>query len=527
MDPTAPRNPGGPLRPALPADAPSHAAPPLRHHGQDVVIVGAGVAGTSVFVHLVRALSRRAAEPARTVRSILVVDPRPVGWGLAFGDGDPLLLCNSAAEVNSLLADDHADFVGYLREHGWSGTAQDCVPRARMAAYCRDRHAEARAAAKALGIEVREVRADAESVGARTGGRHRVRLGTGQELAADAVVICTGVRRPRVPEGFAGLTAHPRYLDSPYPSDRLRTELRPHSRVLVLGTRQSAIDAALLLCRDGHRAVMTSPSGRLPSVRLSLGAPPRDLPPVERIARLDPADPCLEEKVLRAAVEAVRLLSRRPLRRQTSTAPDPVQRLREETALVDAGVCHWPGVVVPLLEAAITLGPTLPAARRHALMERFSWFTGYYATAMTVVNARRLLAHFATGALRLAHPYPHAVAFDSDAWRVEWPGPAGVPDRFDHVVNGTGFHQPALHWSPDGETLQLTRAVDGAGAVDHLEADLRVRRRPGAPPERVWVAGVGTHVRIPFSNHLRNVARQARQVAEEIAGRRPEGTAGG
>ncbi|MEU7133580.1 FAD/NAD(P)-binding protein [Streptomyces sp. NPDC046261] len=511
MSPTAPLRSPEPGRPAPPA-------------GQDVVIVGAGVAGTSVFVQLVRALSRQAGAAARTVRSITVVDPRPVGWGLAFGDDDPLLLCNSAAEVNSLLAEDHADFVGYLREHGWNGSPRDCVPRARMAAYCRDRHTGARAAATALGIVVRQVRADAESVGARTGGRHRVRLSTGQRLTADAVVICTGVRRPRVPEGFAGLTAHPRYLDSPYPSERLRRQTRPRSRVLVLGTRQSAIDAALLLCRDGHRTVMTSPSGRLPSVRLSLGAPPRDFPSVERIARLDPADPLLEEKVLRGAVEAVRLLSRRPLRRQTSTAPDPVQRLREETALVDAGVCHWPGVVVPLLEAAIALAPALPAPRRHALMARFAWFTGYYATAMTVVNARRLLAHFATGALRLAHPYPRSVVRDGDAWRVEWPEPAGTPDRFDrfdhfdHIVNGTGFHQPTLHWSPDGKALRLKGAADGAGAVEHLEADLRVRRRPGARPERVWVAGVGTHVRVPFANHLRNVARQARQVAEEIAG---------
>ncbi|MEU4211869.1 FAD/NAD(P)-binding protein [Streptomyces sp. NPDC026206] len=513
----APRNPEKPTAPGQLAG----------HHGRDgrdVVIVGAGVAGTSVFVHLIRALSPDGGPPP--VRSVRLVDPRPAGWGLAFGDGDPLLLCNSAAEINSLLADDHADFVNHLRKHGRQGGPQDCVPRARVAEYCREHYTQAHAVATALGIDVRQVPATAETVGTRPDGRHRVRLSTGAELDADAVVVCTGVHRPRVPDGFAGLTDHPRYLDSPYPADRLRRELRPRSRVLVLGTRQSAIDAALLLCRDGHRAVMTSPSGRLPSVRTSLGAPVRDFPPVERITRLDPADPFLEEKVLRCAVEAVRLLSRRPLRRQTSVAADPVQRLREETALVDAGACFWPGVVVALIEAVIALGAGLPAPRRQALMEHFAWFTGRYATAMTVVNARKLLVHFATGALRPAHPYPAAVTFGDDAWRVRWPRAAGAPERFDHVVNGTGFHQPVLHWSRDGRTLHLDGPGDGATAVDHLEDDLRVRRRPGAPPERIWVAGVGTHVRIPFSNHLRNVVRQARRVAEEVAGRRPEGTGG-
>ncbi|MEV5239144.1 FAD/NAD(P)-binding protein [Streptomyces cinnamoneus] len=494
--------------------------------GQDVVVVGAGVAGTSVFLHLVRALSRAGAGAPLRVRSVHLVDPHPVGWGLAFGDRDPLLLCNSAAEVNSLLAEEPADFVHHLREQGWTGEPRDCVPRARMAEYCQDRLAQARKEATALGVEVRHVRARAEEIGTHPGGRRRVRLSTGAELAADAVVVCTGVHRPRVPDGFVGLTGHPRYLDSPYPAGRLRRELPPGSRVLVLGTRQSAVDAALVLCRDGHRAVMTSPSGLLPSVRVSLGAPARDLPPLDRIARLDPDDPLLQDKIQRCTVEAVRLLSRRPLRRQTSAAPDPVQRLREETALVDAGVSAWPGVVVAVLEAVIALSAALPAPRREALMERFAWFVSRYATAMTVVNARRLLAHFATGALRLAHPYPVAVAFEDGAWQVRWRGAESEPERFDHVVNGTGFHPPVLHRSRDGATLYLTGPQGDTGVVDHLEADLRVRRGPGAPPERVWVAGVGTHVRIPFANHLRNVVRQARQVAEDVAGVRPEAVRG-
>ncbi|GHG52694.1 FAD/NAD(P)-binding protein [Streptomyces griseocarneus] len=488
--------------------------------GRDVVIVGAGFAGTSVFLHLVRAAaaaSERGGRPA--LRSVRLVDPHPVGWGVAFGDRDPLLLCNSAAEVNSLLADDPGDFVAYLRQrHAWTGGPQDCVPRARMAEYCQDRHAEARAHARALGIEAEHVAATAESVDAGPHGRRLVRLSTGRELPADAVVVCTGVHRPRVPDGFAGFTGHPRYLDSPYPADRMR-RLRPGSRVLVLGTRQSAVDAALLLGRDGHRVTMTSPSGLLPAVRLSLGAPVRPLPPIDGIAGLDPDDPALEDKVLRRVVEGVRLLSDRPLRRQVSTAPDPVRRLRENTALVDAGVCAWPGVVVPALEAVIALSERLSAERREELMRRFSWFTGRYATAMTVVNARRLLALFDSGALRVAGSYPRAVSFDDGAWRVRRPGGDGDGDeRFDYVVNGTGFQQPVLYRSPDGASLTFS---SGATTVDRLGADLRVRPYPGAPPEPVWLVGVGTHIRIPFSNHLRNVVRQARLVAQALTGAVP------
>ncbi|MCC3775748.1 FAD/NAD(P)-binding protein, partial [Streptomyces sp. UNOB3_S3] len=175
--------------------------------GQDaarnVVIVGAGVAGTSVFLCLVRALGRG---NAGRVRSIRIVDPNPVGRGLAFGDTDPLLLCNSAAEVNSLLADEPADFVAYLRRRGRPVDPRDCVPRAWMAEYCRDRFDEARKAAEALGVEVAHVPAAVESIAPDA-----IRLSTGRELRADAVVVCTGVARPRVPDGFAAFTGHPRY----------------------------------------------------------------------------------------------------------------------------------------------------------------------------------------------------------------------------------------------------------------------------------------------------------------------------
>ncbi|MBH1934518.1 FAD/NAD(P)-binding protein [Streptomyces sp. AV19] len=488
-----------------------------------VVIVGAGVAGTGVLWHLVDALR---GAPGRPVGSIVVADPSPAGWGLAFGDDDPLLMCNSAADANSLLPDRPDDFVEYLRGRGWTGKPDACVPRARMAEYCQDLWTRARDLAGERGVAVRHVRAAVRAI--RPGVRPVVELGTGERITADDVVVATGVHRPRVPDGFAEFTAHPRYLDSPYPAARLRAELGTGRRVLVLGSRQSAVDAALLLSRDGHRTTMASPSGTLPSVRISLHAPARAFPPLERLARLDPADPLLAERMTRCVVEAVRLLGNTPLRRQTSRAADPVRRLAEETALAEAGTCQWPGVAMAAMEAFTAFADGLPLERRKALMARFDWFTGRYVTALAAVNARRLLGHLESGAVELAPAYPRSVSFRDGLWRVEWPGSApsvpsapstpstpSTPESFDYVVNATGFHPPELWWADGGAELRL--APHGSATVGHLAPDLRVRRAPGTAPERIRVAGVGTHPRIPFSNHLRTVARQTRAVARQVA----------
>ncbi|MGK5632359.1 hypothetical protein, partial [Streptomyces sp. URMC 123] len=321
-----------------------------------------------------------------------------------------------------------------------------------------------------------------------------------------------------------------RYLDSPYPTARLRARVgeppRPARRVLVVGSHQSAVDAALLLCRDGHRTTMTSPSGRLPAVRTSLALPTRPLPPLERIAGLDPADPLLDLRLTRRVVEAVRLLDPRPLRRQVAHGTDPAERLREEIRLVEEGACAWPGVVLGLMEALIELGPALTPAERGALLARHQWFVGRYATAMTVVNARRLLAHFDAGALRL-RGYPARIEALPAGWRVTWQD--GTADRFDHVVNATGFHLPEIFPEVPREVpedfpearrggVRLLDPPPGARPLAGLGPDLRVRGEATAAPERIWVVGVGTHPRVPFSNHLRNVTRQARHVARQLCG---------
>ncbi|MFV0126233.1 hypothetical protein ACLGI4_00650 [Streptomyces sp. HMX112] len=80
-----------------------------------------------------------------------------------------------------------------------------------------------------------------------------------------------------------------------------------------------------------------------------------------------------------------------------------------------------------------------------------------------------------------------------------------------------GFELPWLYWDGEQQALHLDLPSPDAGVVDRLDDELRLTLRPARPPERIWVAGVATHVRVPFSNHLRNVVRQAGWVAGQLS----------
>lgn len=227
---------------------------------RDVAIIGSGATGVSLFGQLVRGA-------AEHVRSITLVDTQEPGRGPVFGDPDDDVLGNTSAGIQSLFPEEHMDLLDHCHAEGRPVDPTAFVPRNRVGAYCRARFEEHARLARAKDITVTHRRERANRIAPAPDG-HGVHLGDGTRLVASDVAVCVGLGSPLTPDGFADHTTHPRYVGGAFPTTAVRARLPgAGARVLVVGSGLTAVDTAVLLCRDGHQVTIASRSGVLPAVR--------------------------------------------------------------------------------------------------------------------------------------------------------------------------------------------------------------------------------------------------------------------
>jgi uncharacterized NAD(P)/FAD-binding protein YdhS len=473
----------------------------MTHH---VVIVGGGVTGAAAFIALV---NRGAA--AR----IDVIDPGPIGVGKAFATTEAALLCNTSIDTLSILDGEHDDFLRYLRARGFEVMRHHCVPRFDLAQYVRDRYPQAAAVARQRAIAHDHVRGTARAIHKLGHGRYRVVLDDGGEVMASDVLICAGFGRPVVPPAVEPHLGQPQVFATPYPEDALLAGIPPRSRVLVIGTRLSAIDAALLLCSEGHSVVMTSRSGELPSVRTRTS---RTSPsPIDdaAFARLDFADPRLPARLLRIICKASASLNGRPLSTQIDRSRDPVARLRAELDLAAADLCDWQDVLVNFLDLGNDVFHGLSPGVRKLAIERCWSMIARYLFAMPLRNARALLAHVDAGKLSIVSGTPVKLE-RGPGWRVTWI--AGHSEQFDAVVCASGFHKPRFRASRTG--VEIAPSPWASPSVEPtVSADLRMTLPETEAPDRIWTLGVSSYLGTPLVNAVYQAARQAEAVARQLA----------
>lgn len=478
---------------------------------RDIAIIGTGITGVSVLGNVMNS-------PLSTIDSITLIDTRAPGWGPVYNPGHPLLLCNTSAGLVSLLPQEPDDFLGYLAGHGKPATPEAYVPRDQVGEYVRARYEQYSATAASCGVKMAYQSALVNSVKRRPDGSYLLHLNDGLHQEFDGVVVGTGQGAPKVADGFAPFRDHPRLVPSPYPVSRLRERLAGRDRrVLVVGTGQAAIDAAVVLCGDGHHVTMASRSGVLPAVRERILQPDVAVPSLTRIAGLDPSDPLLHRKLVRILVQAIRAVAPLPMRFQRCTLADPVLRLREEVGLVMAGQCPWQDILVPVIDQLNAWSPSLPMAVRASLLAPYRPLIWRYISGMALPNANRLLRHIDAGQLRLGAYDPAHVAADDSGFDVDIRH--GGQQHFDCAVIAVGNNPPTLH--VDTDMLYLREPPPSARMLSHLGRDLRVRLEPHAPSERIWMVGETTRIQVPFAYYTPQAVRQAANVASQLSGQSP------
>ena len=237
------------------------------------MVVGAGAAGSLCALHLARTACARSA-----TLDVLLVDPAPRrARGAAFGTSDPRHLLNVPASGMSALPEDLGHFVSWrARQEHTPPDPGAFASRCQFAHYLDETLAEAEASTAGL-VSLRHVRDRAAAV-RRTSDRTTVGTGAGLEIAADAVVVATGL--PQVGNDWApaDLRVSERFLDDPWATGVLDRVGRDHGGlpdVLVVGTGLTMVDVVLSVCGPGERGDRrlhaVSRRGRLPKPHSAMG----------------------------------------------------------------------------------------------------------------------------------------------------------------------------------------------------------------------------------------------------------------
>ncbi|MDP9588359.1 UNVERIFIED_ORG: putative NAD(P)/FAD-binding protein YdhS [Shinella zoogloeoides] len=453
-----------------------------------VAIIGGGFTGAALAYHLAGLVR------AEAVR-IVVYEPRAnLGGGLAYDTAEPVHRINVPASRMSLIPSEGSHFQDWLVGTGAldddaDATTPDGHVFARRSAFGHYVAAQLQPLLAAGVVEHHRARV----VGvARAGKAWRIETEDGAGLVADHLVLATSHPGPQAPAGIErALAGHPRYVaDATRPS--ALAAIRPHDRVLIVGTGLTAADIIAALDAAGH-------SGRITAVsRRGLRSRGHNLLPQEPFGEF--ADP------------------------PSRTAGALLRQVRRTIAVAEAHGVTWHAVFDRLRAQGGDIWRALPVSERRRLVRflRPYWDVHRFRIAPQVEAAieRRL----STGGLDFHAASLAAVSREpDDTISVTFrPRRGGQPfeGRYDALVLATGpghgsilSSQPCLSGLAEAGILQ----VDNVGLGIAVDADSRVIDKDGASMRDLYVAGPLARGTFGELMGLPQVTEHALFVAERIA----------
>lgn len=484
---------------------------------RNLAIVGGGAAGVAVFIAAVR---------RHTADRIFMIEPGPVGPGTAFCHSDRELICNTSTAIMSVVPGKPLDFLDYLSAQGYTASAESFVPRRLFGDYLADRFRRYSRLAHRKGIDVTHLPYRFKTLQVIRHRRYRLLFCapvTAAPLTVSDVVFCTGSGSPRIPQALLAHLKHPHFVSCPYDEKEMHSQVPAASDVLVIGTKLSAIDAALLLCRQGHRVTMLSPSGRLPAVRARFIEAKGALVDADRLldvlAQWDgrvesPYRGPLQMRYLKYFARELDANTRRRWRTQISLAQRFDERLKEEIAIARNGDAAWEDWVVNFVNTANSVFLNHPERLRGGFHPGFRQVLFEYLAAIALPNAEKLAHYVDRQLLTVEKGVLHRIAGASAgaaSWHIDW---GKGSRRFDAVVNAAGFNAPRYAINGAGG-LEIVTDGSGTGKAIPASPDLSARLPGLTPEDSIWLMGAALQGRLLTSSAIFIIA----SLAEEIAAR--------
>lgn len=481
------------------------ASPSSYESHDDVIIVGAGTAGLSAFIHQIKE-----AEKCNVKNfSIRIIEKNPiVGAGRPwYPTQDYVLHVNDLNADMIIIADQCDDFENWLRsefvlrhpelaEARAKEIAEDenFAPRPQFGMYCLDRFQDYLQKAKNLGITV-NIENNTEIV------RHvknhscwNLLTNNGKVFHADNLILTVG----HLPsDRLQHLRAHPQAKQrviSPL-KDEFHKITWDKQRVFIAGTGLTTIDTVNKLRNHTGPITAISPSGHLPRVK---NPPASDSYKLKHLTAekllaqdsltLDYVLTLLAEEM--SAASHVAITKDDMLRIARKTGNDPIKTLKIELAAVAAlQIRDWHRALTKaFFDILPVLNQRLNAEDQKEFMSTYYPLYLKWMAAMTAKNGHKILPELQSGRLKLLKGRDEEITFDEKS-NVFVLAQVGKPLIADYVIDGVGTgRDPEKHLLLTSLIKSGDACVNPNGGIK-ISAQCRVEAKNGKFHVDCWGYG--------------------------------------
>ncbi|UIP30699.1 FAD/NAD(P)-binding protein [Photobacterium sp. TLY01] len=446
---------------------------------KNIAIIGAGPSGISAYLQLVKELHN-------DLTSITIFDPIGIAESFSFNTDLASSLNNTSVGVSSLYSDDKLDYFKWLQDKksDLNVSSSDFISRYYFKEYCQDRFWQSKDYADAFGCSTFVENSEVHKLAFKNG-RMIVTSQNDIDFFFNAVILATGVTTT-TPGGLDNSCTN--LITNPYPESLFLQRVNNDSKVLILGSKLSAIDVSVAIHNKYPNAQMTmvSRSGELPSVRSSLlikSTVPQDYNSLSRLSASSCADKINAE-----------------------------YKLEQDIACCKSSLNHWEDIVGQFIEEFNEQIPTMTPDRQLRLMSKYQYFIKHYVSSFPLANAEIVLQAIKSGNLTILKKdiSDYIVVKDKHIFGKE-------RDRlknFDVVINASGISHKPIDDTLIHSLSQLSVTKNKAGGLKVSSSSMRVLSENDSVP--LYVIGGPAAGEVPITNYVRSSVTQAKKIVSDI-----------
>lgn len=334
-----------------------------------IAIIGGGLGGISAFSQLVK---------KNIIAHYTIYEPGAIAYASSLRSSSGEHLCNTSVLVNSLFKDNPFDFLYYLKQQGYPVSGESFVPRFLLLQYARETFAKSLIAARNAGSVVDCIKR--KIVSFETQPEHQCNLfdEDGNQYHHDFAFFSPGP--PPTQDGAHTVYSGDNRVSGSSP-EKLDSFAINKKNIAIIGTKLSAIDSALVLCRKGIKVTMFSTSGELPAVRTELVYHP------------EINESFVNTKVTFSKRNFIKIINDNTYRIRTDDQrhiKNPHKLLSNDILRVKHGKANWQNSVASIIDYANTHLKNAPTPLKDSVMRRTKPLISRYISSIPLENALKV-----------------------------------------------------------------------------------------------------------------------------------------